>query len=211
MPYSDVAICNMALSRVGVLALINDLNETSAEGIACNLNYPIARDYVLSRARWPFATRYAALGQVAIDPNDDWKYSYRYPSNCVLAMRLVPTAGRIYANPIPYAISGDASGTLLLCDLDSATLEYVATQTNPGLFGDTLASAIAWRLGSEIAIPLGRSTDLRNYASQMFEREISIAKSWAFNQQQPDAEPKSSFERARYGVGDSVDRNFLSI
>ena len=124
--YSDVLICNMALSRIGVLTLIEDINEASAEAQACKIFFNPSRDFVLGSANWPFLTRYAGLGLVATDPNDDWKASYRLPSDCIYAMRLVLAPGRIYTPAPPFAISGDAQGNLLLCDLTEANLEYIA-------------------------------------------------------------------------------------
>lgn len=205
MPYSDVQICNLALSRCGVNVQIESLTEGSAEADACLTNYAPCRDYVLSRSKWPFTTRWVDLGLVATDPNSDWSYSYRYPSDCVIAMRLVLGYSRSPVVNPSYEISSDASGFLILCDVENATLEYSASATNAGFYSDALASAIAWRLASETAIPLGRAISLADRANSMFDRELSVAKAFAKNQPQPDPIPTSCFERARYGSGGVYD------
>ena len=197
--YSDVLICNMALSRIGVLTLIEDINEASAEAQACKIFFNPSRDFVLGSANWPFLTRYAGLGLVATDPNDDWKASYRLPSDCIYAMRLVLAPGRIYTPAPPFAISGDAQGNLLLCDLTEANLEYIASQTNSGRFDDLLASAIAWRLASEISMPLGRSDAYQQRASNEYQRAVREAAASSFAETQRDPDPASSFEQARNG------------
>jgi hypothetical protein len=70
MADSEVAICNLALLKIGAPGgLIGSLEDRSAEAAACKLLYPQARNDLLREHRWPFATRHAYLSQLG---GDDW-------------------------------------------------------------------------------------------------------------------------------------------
>lgn len=68
MPLSDADICNQALARIGQRKPITaiDGSDTSANAALCALLYPKARNKLLSRFPWFFATRGAIL---VADPN----------------------------------------------------------------------------------------------------------------------------------------------
>ena len=78
---SAVEICNLALSHLGSSG-IDALDERSEAAAACTTFYAICRDMVLRDAPWPFATKMQALALVEEDPNTEWGFSYRYPSDC---------------------------------------------------------------------------------------------------------------------------------
>ena len=56
MSYIDVDICNLALYRVGQRQPISALDDGSLGAQLCSLMYPIARDGLLTKAQWRFAT-----------------------------------------------------------------------------------------------------------------------------------------------------------
>src|SRR3990172_6032289 len=130
---SEVDICNMALSHLGNSKEIAILaTEKSEEAAACRRFYETARDTVLRDFAWPFATRILSLGLVEEDPNDEWAYAYRYPTDCLLLRRLL--SGLRHDNRqsrAPYRVARDDDGLVIYTDLAEAQMEYTVRETDP--------------------------------------------------------------------------------
>src|SRR5665648_440114 len=87
---SATEICNMALGHLASGKEIANLEtERSAEAIACRRFFDSARDAVLRDFSWPFATKIKALSLIEEDPNSEWAYSYRYPTDCLNFRRIL--------------------------------------------------------------------------------------------------------------------------
>src|SRR5438046_2758921 len=91
MPLSSTTeIANMAISLIGIAKEIANLDsENSAEAKACRRFFANVRDTVLGDFPWPFATKFATLSLVQTDPNDDWGFSYNYPSDALKIRRIL--------------------------------------------------------------------------------------------------------------------------
>ena len=150
------------------------------------------RDYA-----WPFARKYRALGLVATEPNSDWLYAYRYPSDCVRARRIVTNGGRLDQNPPPFDLGIDDQGRLIFTDQPDATLEYTVRVTDPSLFDGLFAEAFSWRMAAFLAPSLGRVQGAQNTALQMYARAIAEARTTAVNESQQDHAMDSEFVQAR--------------
>lgn len=96
-PASDVGICNMALSRVGMNQQITSLNpiiDTSVPAAVCALWYPQCLYELQRNWTWPFTRASILLTQVAgpeinQQPYDwTWIRAYRYPSDALFVRRL---------------------------------------------------------------------------------------------------------------------------
>lgn len=129
----------MSLMHLSVGKQISSFNEKSEEARACALFYDTAKDEVLRAFAWPFATLTVSLQLVQQQPTPEWGYSYRLPSDCLAARRLLlstvstgpfPSVFSIAApyntplgrvptaqNRIPYRIMADAQGGLLYTDV----------------------------------------------------------------------------------------------
>lgn len=144
----------MALSRAGVQQFITDLNESTPNGAMCRQWYDVSRKEVLEELPWPFAQRLVALALVEQEPNDDWAYSYRYPSDCLRMNRILGSINF----PIKYQVGGDASGRLIYCNEIDPEAWYNADIELPGLFSSMFADALAWRITKELGA-LSRTPD----------------------------------------------------
>jgi len=164
---SVVEICNMALGHVGVAREISALDEGSTEADQCARYYEQCRDWLLARYDWDFARQYQALALVATEPNADWGYAYRYPTDCLKLIRLV--SGNRKPERIPWRLGHDSQGLLIYTDTEDAVALYVARVENTERFSPAFVEALAWRLATQIAIPLSRSREERDYAVRRFE------------------------------------------
>jgi len=193
---SEVEICNMALGYVGVTHEISSLAEDSTEAEQCDRFYEATRDQVLRDFPWPFAVYYRALDLVEEEPNDDWDYSYRYPTDCMRGLRVVD-GNRIQTTRLPWEVAHDDSGKLIFTDQDEAVLRFIRRVTDPEVYDPSFVETLAWRLGSKLAIPLARSTKERDYAFERYRLELSTARVNAINEGEVDADPDPEVIRAR--------------
>lgn len=224
-PAGVIQICNQALSRIGCAQTITSLADSRPEAVQCNLWYAQCRDAMLRDFRWPWATTYAALNQVSANTaavNQEWVYSYRYPTDCLLIRRLLylpdspvaltsqppvfplPLMWRQDADPypIPFEVGQDDDGKLIYTDQINAWIKYTVAVTDPTQFPQDFASVLAWRLATELAYSLATSDSRREYALKQYRDELATSRANALNEEQRDnpyTTWNSEFIRARYG------------
>lgn len=193
---SEVSICNVALSRCGINSSIAALNEDGQEAEICNLHYAEVRDQVLRDAAWPFATRYASLALVEEDPNEDWAFAYRAPTDMLRAIRIIGDV-RSERPRVPFKLGSDEAGLLIYTDWADAQLEYTIRITDTSLFSPDFASAVSWRLAMEIATPLTDNPSWSDRAARYYGAAIAMAGSNAANEQAPDPPREAESVEAR--------------
>lgn len=197
---SIIEICNIALSRIGNSRTINSFSEQSKEAGLCSLHFDTAREEVLADFDWNFATKRAALADTGLPPSD-WRFAYRYPTDCMRITGIMLPGMR---NPperlrIQYEVGSDpdGEGRLVLCDEPEVWIKYVANITNANMFDPLFRSALAWKLASEIAMPLATAPNLVQNALTMYSQIIRSAGSHSMNESQEPVEPESEFTAAR--------------
>lgn len=218
---SAVQICNLSLSRIGSTARINSLDTTvdrSNEAQQCSIMYPHNRDALLTDFPFPFTKASATLAQVSatgIRATPEWFVSYRYPTDCLSARRVVwncpasvppspfvpqttapPAQPAGYNNPSrradgnpspwPFEVGQDDLGRLILTDCAAAVLIYTKSIENTNLFEPDFASLLAWRLGVDLAYALAISDNRREAAEKMYMRELYKTRARQMNEAQSD-------------------------
>lgn len=197
---SEVQICNLALSHVGSSKEIASLTENSQEANTCNRFYSQCRDQILRDYRWPFTEKIASLGLVEEDPNDEWGYSYRYPTDCIDIIRILSGQRTDTRDTrVSYKLGQDDVGVLIYTDKEDAEINYVAKTENPALFPPDFVMALSFLLAFFIAprITGGDPFKLGDRALKMFEVYVGRAQANAKNEEQEDVEPDSEFIRSR--------------
>lgn len=198
---SSTEICNMALSHLGVgKEIANIETEQSQEASACRRFYDIARDYTLRDFLWPFVRRYQALGLVAEEPNTEWAFSYRYPTDCLKIHKILsPRRNDTRQSKISYMIAQDSVGRLIFTDIEDAEIIYTQKETDPDKYPPDFIMALSFRLAAYIAPRLtsGDPFKLGDRAMQMYSIEISKAAANSVNEQQAEEEVESELIRAR--------------
>ncbi len=201
MAFNEVLVCNMALSRINIGQTIEALTDSNAAAGQCDLWYVPCRDAVLEDHAWSFATAFATLALIeeadAQDWADRWGYLYRLPTDCVRALGL--ELGVRGADPAPAAfqVGHDASGLVVYTDQPDAILRYTKRFTEAQFFSASFASALAWRIASEIAAPLAKKDGLREWAIRNYNAEILRAAANAANQGRTGDAPDAEHIRAR--------------
>ena len=201
MATTDVSISNLAISHLGVTKQIANLEtEKSEESRACRRFFTTARDKCLRDFSWPFASKIAALALIEEDPNDEWAYSYRYPSDCLEFKRILSgTRQDTRQSRVPYKISQDDAGLLIFSDQEDAEAEYTMRTDQPELYPPDFTVALSFLLAHYIAPSLtnGDPFKMGERALKMYLYEISRAQANAGNEEQPEEEPNAQMIRDR--------------
>ena len=201
MATSNTEIANMAIAHLGTgLEIANLDTEKSEEAAACRRFYDVALDATLRDCNWPFTTKIADLGLVEETPNEEWDYSYRYPSDCI-TLRKIQSGIRneTRQSRVPYKLGRDDTGLLVFTDEDEAIIEYTYRETDPLRYPADFVIALSLKLAFMIAPRLSKGDPFK--IKQELQREylmsIGMAKAAAFNEEQADEEPDSEFIRIR--------------
>jgi len=198
---SKTEIANMAISHLGIGKEIANLEtEQSSEASACRRFYDSARKAVLGDIYWSFATKFATLNLIESSPNDEWDYSYRYPTDCLDFRRILSGMRQDTANSrIIYKLGQDTSGRLIYTDQENAEAEYTVNVEDPGLFTEEFILALSFRLASYIAprITGGDPFKMKEEMLGQYEIELGKAKKKNLNEENLDRIPQSEFITTR--------------
>lgn len=207
---SEVEIYNLALGHIGITETVSSLTERSKARETCARFYDQARDYVLRDFPWPFAYRAVQLAEVSGASFPGWTYVYRYPTDCLQARQITNSAGtrlRWYgsvSNPairatadgyqsfnwfpprIPFQISSDDEGRLILSDEPEAYLVYTARIDNTELFDPMFVNLIS-RYLAFLIFPSMRGTERDpTPLFTIYSLEKSAAQAVACNEHEDD-------------------------
>lgn len=199
---SVTEICNLALTHIGQGAGISDIEtEQSDAADACRTVFKIARNVTLRQFKWPFANQPGvALGLVETAPNDEWAYSYRYPSDAEKVLRIWSgIRNDTRQSRAPYKIVNNSDGKLIYTDVVNAVMEYTVRVDDVSLWPSDFCMALSYKIAYLIAPRLtgGDPFKLGQNAFQMFNTEITNAKAAALNEEQAEEDPDSEFIRTR--------------
>jgi len=215
MALSVVGVCNLALSRAGHVETIASLSEASTAAQKCNLVYEHTRDTLLRDFVWNFATRIVTLSVVTGATFKGWDYVYRYPSECLYARQVTDEAGtrmRWYQTDptrddrilkwtppkVPYQVSGDDSGKLVLTDMEDAYLVYTEKVADTNFMDDAFLDLWAWKIAMEVAPALRVKRDVLQFISNGFRESRIQAEALNMNEQQKDEDQESPSIQARW-------------
>ena len=192
---STTEISNLAISHLGIGKEIANLDtEQTEEASACRRYFESAKKATLSDLDWTFATKFAVLNLIESQPNEEWNFSYRYPSDCINMRRILSGQRQdTQKTRVPYRISADSAGRIIYTDKENAEIEYTKNVTDPGLFSAEFALALSFRLASYIAPRLtgGDPFKMKQEMLAQYEIELGRAKKKNMNEETADILPES--------------------
>lgn len=196
---SEVSICNLTLSNIGVHSItsISGVN-LPPEAEACKLHYYTARDAVLRDFNWSFARRTGTLALTSETPVG-WAYAYQYPTDCLKSRLIYNSASKLPADAIDYDISANEglNSKIILTDQIDAVLIYTARIEDTNLFDSLFLEAFTLKLGSALAMPLKGDLNLKQGLLQEYLKFIEGAKAGSANESHKTPTNDNSFVRSR--------------
>lgn len=194
MAYSVVDICNLALAHLGDKASVSSLSPPdSLQAQHCAKFYPLARDGMLERRAWGFATTRVLLSELdATRP--EWDHCYARPADAIRLLAVLPsdasddTLARLSGRPVgtsspffmPYAADQRQpqqyvdetleDGTRVIwTDQEDAALRYVRRVEDPTKFSPLFVETLAAYLASMLAGPIIKGDVGRAEGKRMLE------------------------------------------
>ena len=169
---SAVNICNLALAHLGERPNVSSIAppEGSSHAEKCAQFYPIARDVALEMRNWPFALKRVALTEVT---NDSYAYQFKYalPADCIRPVSVfIPGFSDENTDTADFMVEG----TALYTNAETASLRYLFRQTDTGKFSPLFVNALSWLLASYLAGSICEDKQVKNWAYDMFNRELGL-------------------------------------
>lgn len=197
----DTELANLALGHIGVNKEIADIEtEQSREAKACRRFWDVCLEQVLRDHPWGFATKVADLNLVEEDPNTDWLFSYRYPSDCLFVRKMLSGVNiTTQFDAIDYKLSKDDTGRLIMTNQEDAVAEYTVLITDWNQVPSDFKMAFSFRLGMYIcpSLSAGDPFKIKADLQQQYLVEISKAEANSINEESNDPDIDSEFVRAR--------------
>lgn len=196
MAYSEVGICNLALTRIGVkrIAALSGTDPTSQD---CNAIWEYVRDEVLGVRDWKFAKTRAALAKNATTPLYTWLYAYTLPTLFLRLARGTNNDPNYYPDTVdeiyyPFVIEALPDGTLCLFtnydnkraagvigtgdDTDyNLYINYIVKETNPTRYSANFINALAWRIATELAVMRTELKAKVSYCESKYHSSLIVA------------------------------------
>lgn len=198
---SSTEICNLALGHLGLGKSITSLEtEQSEEANSCRRFYDIALERSLRDFNWPFAKRLTTLALVEENPNDEYRFAYRYPTQCLKIHRILSgSRNDSRQSRVHFTIGGDAAGQLIYTDQPDAQAWYSFLETDPDKYTPDFTLALSYLIAHYIApsITGGDPFKVGERAMQQYMLEVARAQNNALLEEQPEEDVQSELIRAR--------------
>ena len=197
---TETEIANLALGHIAIGKTIANLDEKSEEARTIKRIYDIAKNAVLRAFDWPFSTKILALSLVEEEPNTEWAYSYRYPSDCLKIRRILSgLRNDTHQSRSRYKISQDTAGKLIFSDEEDAEAEYTAGGLSQQFWPEDFKLAFSFYIAFLVAptLTMGDPNKLGDRAFKLYEAMGTRAAANSANEEQPDEIPEAESIRAR--------------
>lgn len=177
MAASNVAIANLALTKLGDLRILN-LTDNTKPAREVNAVFDMARDYLQRRFSWRYCIKRANLAADTSTPLWDWSYQYPIPTDCLRILQvgqyyptpnlsdLISSGGQEYVLEGKYILSNQA-GPL--------KLRYLSRVTDPVQFDTAFDMAFSAYLAYLVAEPLTASAEQKQMAYNDYRNAIKDA------------------------------------
>jgi hypothetical protein len=133
--------------------------------------------------------------------HDSYGYVYTVPSDCVQP-RFIYSGLRPPREDqkIEFAVESKrllTGGRQIVTDLENASLVYTARVETVSVWPEEFCDAVAWRLASELAMPLTKKTDVIDWCFKRSEMAAARGLTWGLNAQQEPPEADTASVAAR--------------
>lgn len=190
---SDVEICNLALSRLGNVGSVENINTPiKTNEIACALWYNVSRQKTLKLLMPNFALCRDILAISTTVPSFGYSSAYPYPQNCLKLLGI----GEIQEKQNNYSIE---SGMILTSETytNGMPIRYIKDVTDVNKFTPEFITLLSWFLAYNICIPITQNIEKQAYMEQILPRKISEAAAVNAQENRPIRISRSLFKAAR--------------
>lgn len=177
MATSDVAIANLALTKLGDLR-ITALTDNTKPAREINAIYGMLRDKLQRTFNWRFCVKRASLAADVATPVFDYSYQYTLPADCLRVLQInayypaPDLSDLISSGGQEYVIEG---GKILTRSSGSLNLRYLARIEDPTKFDSSFDDAFAGLLAYNVCEALTQSDAKKNAALREYRLALTDA------------------------------------
>lgn len=184
---------------------ISSFDDRTGEAAACKMYYDTVRRELLRDYEWSFAKRDGRLPLLDIE-NSNWRYLYKYPDDCLYILTLYSAGSKsLFKSKLDYydIFSPSEEVVAIGTNVGDAYLEYIYDARNVDKFPDDFISALTYKLAMRLALPLGASDNLFQYATNLYNDALGRASAANKNEDREKASFESGILKARDGGWDA--------
>ena len=177
MATSDVAIANLALTKLGDLR-ITALSDNTKPAREINAVYSMLRDKLQRTYNWRFCVKREVLAADTTTPAFDYSYAYPLPNDCLRVLQInayypaPDLSDLISSSGQEYVIE---SGKILTRSSGSLNLRYLARTTDPTKFDSSFDEAFAALIAYNVCEALTQSDAKKNAALRDYRMALMDA------------------------------------
>lgn len=198
MPFSQVDICNKALTKIGSSRIVS-LADGTKQANTLSAIWDMQRDVELAAHPWSFAMKRVELPALSTAPLYGWARAFQLPADF---LRMVEV-GEFWSLYLPNETGEffQIEGSTIVCDEASPLrVRYIRRVTNTGEFTALFAEALACRLAAELALDSTDSQSDRKSAWDEYETAISNARRANAIEKPPQRPVEDSWSLAMRGA-----------
>jgi hypothetical protein len=172
---SQLGIVNEALGLLGEMP-IDDIDDTQdPKAVKVKAFWDVARDQLLERFAWSFATTRVALQQDAEAPTYGFTYAYVIPADCIRVLEATAYTDDMDVDDRSKMSCRIESGRVLTNET-AVYLKYVRRVEETGRFSPLFCSALAAALAAMLASALTKSGSTTQAMLQLAEMRLREAR-----------------------------------
>lgn len=177
MAASDVAIANLALTKIGDLR-ITSLSDNTKPAREVNAVFTMLRDKLQRTYSWRFCVKRAVLAAESSTPVFDYSYQYPVPSDCLRILQInayypaPDLSDLISSGGQEYQLEG---GKILTRSSGSLNLRYLARITDPIKFDTAFDEAFSALIAYNVCEALTQSDAKKNAALRDYKLALTEA------------------------------------
>ena len=178
---SAVDICNLALAHIGQDGVVTDIDPSdgTTEADYCAIFYPVARDELLEKHSWSFATfrtAPAALADASNELANQWAYAYPAPSTMVKPICVLPPESVNDKDAVEFEKEAQSDGTIIIyTDMEDAVLKFVKKVTDTTKFTPGFVVALSYKLAQYLAGPITKRPEVVAQMEKEFDKAYLLA------------------------------------
>lgn len=170
-----IDICNMALAQLGQEP-ISALEQDNERARRCRLFYHPVRQEVLRTHHWAFACGLTDLALLADEPDENGRYSYAYPQDCLFVRKVFAPGRGHHPCAFQELYRKDLQARVILCAAEQARAEYTRDVRDESMFDPAFAKAFSLALAADLAITLTADGSLSQRILQKYTLALDEAR-----------------------------------
>lgn len=185
MAVSEVQICNMALTKIGVDRIIS-LDDAIKQAELCKESYPVIRDEFLGSHPWNFSITRTSLAAESTAPTWGFSKQFPLPADCLRVLEVDTDFDWV------------REGNKILTDEPVLYIKYIKKEVDVSKYNPTFSEALSCHLAAHLCYSLVQSTTLREQLLAEAKAKSQTARSFDAQEGTPQKVKADYWSRQRF-------------